>query len=394
MLKNIPARVEETCNAEIFSPSHWKGRPGSAMFFVALLSFCATYLSRTGMFLCDIDGRSELKPTRVETHVQLHLGGLQLHNGTQEVDEYVESRRPQRLLELPYAEQKGSWIGNQWVPPDGWRYFSAKEMQTFYKDKSVMFIGDSLARRAAATMYGILKEAANAGNSSDADVPGAAIDAYKVINVNKDKITETCNSSKWKVGKHQPRWCRIMPGGVGDYVYILNTHFKDLERFIISEVSGKSNITESIDTIVVAMGNWDSLTPMQKPQPPKHIRREKTLSRLNKAIAMLGKLQLKGKTIIWRTSGFRSPAKKSTEFFLDVTTNAVDQIDSIATRLQKENNKVSNLTCLNWAEAVYPRSFGSERIEGDTDHHYGLQVRLALIQMITNHLASRQGLEF
>lgn len=98
----------------------------------------------------------------------------------------------------------GSWIGNHWVPPNGWRCFSAKELRTFYKDKSIMWAGESLARRAAATMYGILEEAA--ANSSDVDVPVAAIDASDVIDVDKLTITEPC--TQWGGSAHQPRWCR------------------------------------------------------------------------------------------------------------------------------------------------------------------------------------------
>jgi hypothetical protein len=73
--------------------------------------------------------------------------------------------------------------------------------------------------------------------------------------------------------------------------------------------------------------------------------------------------------------------------------HVVDQIDSIATRLLQEKNTKSNLTSLNWADAVYSRSFGKRRIKGDGEHG-GLAARLALMQMMTNHLASRQGLEF
>jgi hypothetical protein len=360
-----PGENGHEVDAKALSPTPWKARTGSAKLcrVAGIVIYCVTYLSRGDMFLC----------------------------GSQDVDVVSASparRRPQRLLELPYAEQKGSWIGNQWVPPDGWKYFPAKDMGTFYKDKSVMFIGDSLARRTAATMYGILKEA---GNSSDANVPVAAINADNVLNVNKQGIMEPC--SKWRGSKYQPSWCRTMPGGVGDYVYVLNTHFSSLRSFIKDEVSGESNITENIDTIIIAMGNWDSTKPHRLPR---------ILAELKEAVNWLGKLQSKGKTIIWRTSGFRAGGGGKThlihvgsnEFFFQVNTHVVDQIDSIATRLQQENNTVSNLTCINWAEAIFPRSFGSERIAGDTDAHYGLEARLAFIQIITNHLASRQGLEF
>jgi hypothetical protein len=291
----------------------------------------------------------------------------------------IATRRPQRVFELPYEEQKGSWIGNHWVPPNGWRYFSAEELRTVYKDKSIMWVGDSLARRGAATMYGILKEKAN---SSNVNVPVAEIDAPNVLSVNKNVIKEPCK--KWKGSKHQPRWCRSMPRGAGDYAYVVKNKFMDVASFFADEVSGKSKITKNFDTIIIAAGNWDTAAKERK----------RTLSSVTAAIDMLGKLQSSRKTIIWRTSGFSDSKFKTHPYFFEVNKRALDQINSVATRLQQEKNTVSNLTCINWPGAIFPRSSGSDRIAGDSPSHYGLEARLVLVQMITNHLASRQSLEF
>ena len=62
---------------------------------------------------------------------------------------------------------RSSWIGNHWAPPNGWRYFSTKELRIVYKDKSIMLFGDSIARRAVViTLSSILKAAANASNAN------------------------------------------------------------------------------------------------------------------------------------------------------------------------------------------------------------------------------------
>jgi hypothetical protein len=288
----------------------------------------------------------------------------------------IVTRRPQRVFELPYEEQKGAWTGNHWIPPNGWRHFSPQELLTVYKNKSIMWVGDSLARRAAGTLYGILKEVANDTNVN-VNVPVNAIE--KNINLNKGIITEHCR--KWLRSKHKPRWCRTMPGGVGDYVYVMKNLFRELLSFVEDEVSGESKNTENFDTIIIAMGNWDQKEPT----------RNESLSNVAAAIDVLAKLQSVNKTIIWRTSGFHKDLPK--EFMFELNKRVLDQINSISTRLQQENNTVSNLTCINWAGAVLPRSFGSDRIHGDTGDHYGLEARLVLVQMVTNQLASRQGLE-
>jgi hypothetical protein len=116
--------------------------------------------------------------------------------GTQVVPP-IATIRPRRVFELPYEEQKGSWTGNHWVPPHGWWYFSNQELLIVYKDKSIMWVGDSLARRAAATMNGILKEAANSSNVSE-NVRVDAIDAPKVVNANRQGISEPCTKWTWR----------------------------------------------------------------------------------------------------------------------------------------------------------------------------------------------------
>jgi hypothetical protein len=242
-----------------------------------------------------------------------------------------------------------------------------------------MWVGDSLGRRAAGTLYGILQEAAKANNHTNVTV-NAQVDAIeKNINLNKGKITEHCQ--KWLRTKHKPRWCRTTPGGDGDYVYVLKNLYWELLSFLEDEVSGRSKNTENFDTIIIAMGNWDRKEPM----------RNESLSNVTAAIDVLAKLQSVNKTIIWRTSGFHKELPN--EYMFEVNKRVLDQINSISTRLQQENNTVSNMTCINWAGAILPRSFGSDRILGDTGDHYGLEARLVLVQMITNQQASRQGLE-
>jgi hypothetical protein len=125
---------------------------------------------------------------------------------------------------MPYEEQKGSWTGNHWVPPNGWRYFSNQELLTVYRDKSIMWVGDSLARRAAATMYGILKEAAN---SSNVNVPSvAAIDASSVLDV---VLTKGEYRSLVQI-LEQVLTCQD-GGGAGDYVNVMKKGLGDLDPF-------------------------------------------------------------------------------------------------------------------------------------------------------------------
>jgi hypothetical protein len=108
---------------------------------------------------------------------------------------------------------------------------------------------------------------------------------------------------------------------------------------LAAEVSGKLNITEHLDTTIIALGNWDNLSPKTE--------RGNIHSDVTAAIDSLGKLQSGFKTIIWRTSGFQDDAGASAEFFFEMNKRVLDQINSISIRLQQESNTVSNLTCIN-----------------------------------------------
>jgi hypothetical protein len=76
------------------------------------------------------------------------------------------TRETFQRVELTREEQRGSWIGNNWVPPVGWKHYSASELRNFYRDTSILWIGDSTARRAATTMYGILNTTNSNSSSS------------------------------------------------------------------------------------------------------------------------------------------------------------------------------------------------------------------------------------
>jgi len=269
--------------------------------------------------------------------------------------------------------QTGTWIGNTWIPPKGWKLYSTQEMQDFYKGKSILWIGDSTGRRASMAMFSIL-------NSTSPHVSAPKVDHPSVININKGGGREKC---MMKIKSTIPvKICRKMPSGDGK-IFLqawgpLCAH--SFPNFIQNEINGKSALTRNIDLIVVSMGVWDGVGECGKrPQ-------EQVFDNLKQAIDGLDTLQKGGKTIIWRTSGF---AKDEKSFSLIQSTNqhVMDTIDQLNLDYEKQN-KQSNFTYVNWGGAVEPRSQGPDRINGDNPAHYGCEPRLALIQMITNVLSS------
>jgi hypothetical protein len=294
------------------------------------------------------------------------------------------TREAFQRVELTREEQRGSWIGNNWVPPAGWKYYSASELRNFYRDTSILWIGDSTARRAATTMYGIL----NATNSSSSHVSVDEINHWSVIDVNKRAIPEPCN--RWTDHTHHPGLCCVMPGGSGrGGSFILNYArcITELEVFVHDELSGKSNITADVDIIIISLGIWEAVRPWDckdRNEKPRSM-----LQRQNDTISLLEKLQSPQRTIVWRTSGFDASGAKE-DFLIEMNAKAMDQMEEIASgRVSRSPNSTSNLTYVDWGGAIHPRSFGKARITGDLKAHYGVEARYVLVQMITNQLASR-----
>jgi hypothetical protein len=254
-------------------------------------------------------------------------------------------------------EQWGVWIGNNWIPPDGWKLYTPKEMRLFYHDKSIFWIGDSTARRAAATMHGILKHANSSSHISVRSINDVSVIDERKSGDIKDELFR-----------------RPMPGGEargGLFLYQRIGCLLHLETFLQDELSGKSNTMESVDTIIVSIGIWDATASNLCQDPRRNV--STVQSEVN--TLLLTKLQSRQKTIIWRTSGYDHREKH--QFISDLNENAMDKIDEIVLDQQEQKNgTMSTLTFVDWgAGAIRPRSFKKERIAIDTGPHYGLEPR-------------------
>jgi hypothetical protein len=72
------------------------------------------------------------------------------HELFEEVDQLSDITTPNVRYQL------GSWIANSWIPPNGWRKYSANELYWIWSEKSIFWVGDSTSRRTALSMYRIL----------------------------------------------------------------------------------------------------------------------------------------------------------------------------------------------------------------------------------------------
>lgn len=270
-----------------------------------------------------------------------------------------QSRIPGCTAPIP---QSGSWIGDTWIPPEPWKLFSAYQIRRIFRDRSVLWVGDSTTRRAATTLYTLLNSTSEPSNSD--------LDSKEMLGVNKKEITEPCDRNT--TSTYTPTLCRPMPGNAEkDYIVYRAFCYSDVELMINDELSGVGTLTKKADTLVVGLGVWYAARPIECAD-----RRDK-YEVLNDTLRSITKLAQARPdlTIVWRSSGYSD-------------SHAREVLDEINQRSRAfiENSQVNNLKYLDWAAAVESRSFGDSRISGDISTHYGLQPRLVLAQMIANTL--------
>jgi hypothetical protein len=283
---------------------------------------------------------------------------------------FVPPRTHEAII-LPRREQRGSWIGNTWIPPKGWKYYSVDELISFYGERSLLWVGDSTGFGASSTLYEILNRQTGSKYLQKNDFVKP-----------HDNVSLSCPCDAF--GHPRDVWprstCKKMPESSGpDHHFLftrLNTLYQ-LESFLLDEISGKSNMTKSVDLFIVSLGVWEALRP--KDCKDRSGKNRTTNALLNDTIALLEQFQSSKTLTVWRTSGHAHERNKT--FINDFNEKAMDLIDNFS------NNATSNLTFVDFGGAVLPRSFGVDLIRGDMFPHYGVEPRHATIQMITNQVA-------
>lgn len=277
---------------------------------------------------------------------------------------------------LAKQKQYGTWIGNNWIPPSGKKIYSATEMKLFFQKHSVLWIGDSTARRAYNTLYGIL-------STNETHIPVKNIDTPALIDVNKGRnITEICK-------KPNTLLCRTVPGtSPKDFKFFdyrqINC-YKDVAALAATKkIIG--SITADYSLLIVSLGVWET----RKKEDCAENKNDRTTAsfpnsthhRLTKALDAMCRIQGPSLTVVWRTSGFQDKDDTGNAYLQDFNKISMDHIDGFI----KATNGNSNITYVDWGTEIWPRSNGEDRIKGDIEPHYGLEGRLLFLQLLMNEL--------
>lgn len=275
---------------------------------------------------------------------------------------------------VPLRNMTGTWIGNTWIPPPPWRYFSAEDMRTLLGGRRILWIGDSTSRRAAMNMFAVLN------NTGDPHIGIQKME--KDINVNKRVKSDDCET--WKAytanqtGYPNIDVCRPLYPQGGEIALLDAACIQGLRNFLLAETKRDLGLLRHYDVIIISLGIWHDV----RPRDCRLIDGETISAVTNEAIEILGNItsiELPDIRIIWRTGGWKKDvAHESHKATLEFNRVIMDTIDG-------HHSNSSTMSYVNWGDAVLPRSF-EERIVGDLKPHYGLEPRHVLVQMIANQV--------
>ncbi len=320
------------------------------------------------------------------------------------------SQIPANYSALPFDvlnNQTYIWYGNQWISPPGVPVYTREDMISAFSQFDTLWIGDSTARRAYATMFALM-------NSSTSSVRVVDLNHPKVIDVNKyahkGKVDEnSCERQRENVQQYfkpgmlniwtKESLCRQVAGRSFDYVradclkeiyhvsrlqwelqryslIIIGVGIHDLIRPHVCSIplknkgvqKGKSNVAKQVpvEEVLNSFGlqSAQQIADIMK-QSPKHI--------------------MSPTAVLWRTTGFSSATtdnQRISDTIRGLNERSVQFIQN-KSRIESSNG---TLALVDWGTAIWPRSLPPDRIEGDLDVHYGLEARLLMAQMTTQQL--------
>ena len=288
------------------------------------------------------------------------------------------SQKPVCLApQLSPSEQQGTWMGNWWVPPSGWEIFGPEDLRHIFHNTSMLWLGDSTARRTSTTLYHIIE------NHNVTEALGRKeMNPKSRLNINKGVIVEPC--LKWDNSSlHYPYYCRTMPNRPeNDFIHMFKPCFHEIAPFLRDEIAGLSNVTDNINVLVVSMGVWHVV------HPKECLDFDNTTEWLDQVLESLYDFQRARPhvKVIWRTSNY-DPKHSAPKTEL-INEYSMEQIDKYQSELSA--SETARVTYIDWGTAVRSRTVGKDRVPADINPHTGLEPRLVMIQMIANLLRSDQ----
>jgi len=328
-----------------------------------------------------------------------------------------------------------TWLGNQLVPPNNVPIFHPKLYKEYFQKRNTLFVGDSLARRAYATIHGIIA----CNNSDIVEVEELVGKDGTLLGQNESKTVDKCPLLEGLTLPYYHRGydCRLIDNGTNNASFVdfpPNTIGKfdflglPCARDIVQIVNPVMINRHGYDLVVVMIGAWELLNECRILVAPLL---ESTLSSLlelnlndvddyeqrmgggtqrinttasppedlprgqeqDKLLTPFQKWELLLKTLSNEVSSSKIQVVIRTPGFSVKHNGDEDMWEMIRMTLQyfspeepKGGEKSRNVTIVDFGSVIAARSYGDHRISGDSIYHYGLEARLLFGQQLLHEL--------
>jgi hypothetical protein len=317
-----------------------------------------------------------------------------------------------------------SWTGNQWIPPHGVSLFSALDFLQYFQKRNVLFIGDSTARRAWASLSATM----TANDLNNIQVQD--IDSRGVIDVNKGGTTDDCsnkdrnfynqNFTKYFICRDLLSANRTSNGNnnnvdsnathatneavapsssfsaaTGKFDFLPLNCLEDLTTYfspppIPSENNNSTTAGAAVlpsllsrmtdyDLVLFAVGVHDVYGKCPKSTTENTVK-------MNTFLQTLKEVSSPDLQVAVRTTSLdkRRDVGKKEEMLVNTT---LDFFKELQYEQEADGDSSNfNMTLIDWASVINKRSYDNERIDGDLKAHYGLVARQLFHQQFLHEL--------
>jgi hypothetical protein len=301
-------------------------------------------------------------------------------------------------LPLPPVHINSSWLGNQWIPPPGYKTYSADEIQNYFHQQSILIVGDSTARRMYSTLYGILNATENSY-----DIKVSDIDSPSILNINRGRSSTFCHKVGYQVCRKMPT-SSINQTSTNRFNYdLLNVECLFQLADIAKHKSSRlwTQWVQNYSLVIFVIGPHEVMNYPKCVAEEHAGRKIQTDDFFNQFFQNDDYLNGSNTTFVWRTWGMnakrrvsQSSTQDNEKFWGEARThNAYVKtlIDTNGISRMEAGKAPSSISYIDFGQAVLPRLYPAKKRIHGLDHvaHYGLEIRLAFVQMLMNHLVEK-----
>ena len=313
------------------------------------------------------------------------------------------------------------WLGNHWIAPPGVPTFTPRQIRAYFKKRNVLVIGDSTSRRFYATLFGMF-------HTDDLDNVSVEEISNKTLldeNMYFKYVTNCTLQQNRSIAKHMTAMkgttCKnwggdegegeienedqqnstisssaSLPSGSVKFDYAFQSSFKSMVEFWRDGPNNDNlqGLQNYYDLIIIGKGVWELAHPSETIKPVLLLPNTTAAERVRAMLELMQRNNPNDLQVVIRTSGFGSNNTDPTDqqilrdinaeerqFFYDLETGADTRT---AGRYAK------NVTLVDWGGVIEHRSYGEERIEGDSPHHYDAEARILFLQQLMHELVKSE----